>query len=884
MSPEEALSVADEALITYAGKSLTDIQRMILRESLAGKSYEQMEGYAPQHIKNEGKALWDLLSKALGEKVSKPSFRGTLEKRLRFAQTAPQPFIPSTYNAETWVGREDLIDRLLNQLHQHTRFVCLTGISGIGKTALAECLAVRFQNPDTSFHRVSLDIEGQSQDFTTGAAAILAELGEPELDPQERNAPQRLSDRLLQKLQHKPYWIQLDALERLLSKESAEFVDSHWLSFFQRCLNSSAFSSRLILTTQTSPTGFEEFADRYPTRWHEETLQGLSASERSELFASNGIAIDETNRATIDRIGQIYEGHPLVLQVIAREMLAQPFNGNVGQYWERYGNEFEQVARELQSQRVNPALYSRELQKRVRQRVEKSLKRLPTDALDLLCRASVYRRPVPETFWLALLSDRSPTQQQEAYRTLGDRALVEQEGIHQGQFLIRQHNLIRDIAYDLLRQDSATWETAERQAADQWLTYQPAPDTPNLEKVRGEIEAFHHLYELEDWERASEIYTGQVGVNQHGFDVQLLIWGYYKELIQISSKLAGKITTQTNGICLNRLGHAYRHLGNVQKSIEYCQQALNFAREISDRQGEGNALGSLGLAYYSLGNYERAISYQQQALAAAREIGNRQGEGNALGNLGSVYRNLGNYEQAINYQQQYLAISREIGDRRGEANSLGSLGIAYNSLGNYEQAIEFYQQALAIACEIGNRQWEGGCLGNLGIAYCGLGNYEQAINYQQQYLAISREIGDQQGKSIALVNLGCLYKDRGNYEQAIDYQQQALAVAREIADRRGEGIAQENLGSTLIKLERYSEALELLQVALGIYQDIGFRSGEAEALRQLAELHQKTGSIDLAREYCDRALALAIELGIPLVKECEELKQQLEEKDNGSNG
>ncbi|PSB66486.1 hypothetical protein C7B61_10220 [filamentous cyanobacterium CCP1] len=50
----------------------------------------------------------------------------------------------------------------------------------------------------------------------------------------------------------------------------------------------------------------------------------------------------------------------------------------------------------------------------------------------------------------------------------------------------------------------------------------------------------------------------------------------------------------------------------------------------------------------------------------------------------------------------------------------------------------------------------------------------------------------------------------------------------------------------------------------------------AEVLKNLAELHQKLGKIDRALEYCDRALELAIELGIPLVEECEELKAQLE--------
>jgi hypothetical protein len=86
MTPEEAIQVADELLLTHAHNPLTDIQRMILRESLAGKSYEHMEGYATQHIKNEGKQLWDFLSQALGEKVSKPSFKGALEKRWQLGE------------------------------------------------------------------------------------------------------------------------------------------------------------------------------------------------------------------------------------------------------------------------------------------------------------------------------------------------------------------------------------------------------------------------------------------------------------------------------------------------------------------------------------------------------------------------------------------------------------------------------------------------------------------------------------------------------------------------------------------------------------------------------------------------------------------------------
>ena len=39
-----------------------------------------------------------------------------------------------------------------------------------------------------------------------------------------------------------------------------------------------------------------------------------------------------------------------------------------------------------------------------------------------------------------------------------------------------------------------------------WLTkYQAPSDQPNLEQVRGYLEAFHHLCAVADWPRASQI-------------------------------------------------------------------------------------------------------------------------------------------------------------------------------------------------------------------------------------------------------------------------------------------------------------------------------------------------------------------------------------------
>jgi tetratricopeptide (TPR) repeat protein len=84
------------------------------------------------------------------------------------------------------------------------------------------------------------------------------------------------------------------------------------------------------------------------------------------------------------------------------------------------------------------------------------------------------------------------------------------------------------------------------------------------------------------------------------------------------------------------------------------------------------------------------------------------------------------------------------------------------------------------------------------------------------------------------------------------------------------------------KLERYSDALNNWLSALEISQSTGNRSLEAEVLKNLAELYHQTKQHQLAQEYCEAALQIATELGIPLVKECEELLLKIEGERNNS--
>jgi hypothetical protein len=65
---------------------------------------------------------------------------------------------------------------------------------------------------------------------------------------------------------------------------------------------------------------------------------------------------------------------------------------------------------------------------------------------------------------------------------------------------------------------SADFPTREQRlhyrAVVQWLTdYQPKLDATNLEKVKGYLEAFHHLGNVKDWEKAREILLTRLNIS-----------------------------------------------------------------------------------------------------------------------------------------------------------------------------------------------------------------------------------------------------------------------------------------------------------------------------------------------------------------------------------
>ncbi len=287
--------------------------------------------------------------------------------------------------------------------------------------------------------------------------------------------------------------------------------------------------------------------------------------------------------------------------------------------------------------------------------------------------------------------------------------------------------------------------------------------------------------------------------------------------------------------------------GQAAEAEAHLERSLALARQAHLHQLEADGLRSLGNLCADRGNYTKAQSAYQRALQLCRQIGDPKGESAALNNLGLLLADQGNLDEAGSRYEQALSIFRQIDDPQGEGLVLNNLGNLVTGQGDHASAKAYYEQALQSSRRAGDRSSQGLILANLGFAFLQVGQYAAAQSRLERALGIFRQIGARRYQAWSLCYLSLLWHYQEDQEAAQEYAQSALQIVHALDDPTVQAHTLTCLGHAQQGLERWDQAANFYQQALELWREMDLAHFVASSLADLARVHLARGDLPQAQ-------------------------------------
>ena len=340
MEFDEAYRIAEAAVKKINKRLNARVQVAILRGTWQGDTYEviaKTATYTPRYLQQDaGPKLWKLLTEAFGTEINKNNFRTFMETGLQRHAASPE-LLPAASNGlqaritrrldlrdapdvSQFRGRDRTLQELEDRIFSGCRVLCIYGVGGVGKTALAVKLAQDLQNTfDGGVIYRSLNPPVAIDQIETDVIRYLT--GEPEPEPGWEN--------LLTQLRNHQCLVILDGWERLLCSgiHDGDYLPgcAPYGELLRRMGQAGGIQSCLIITSRETPKEIEILEAEAAHRYSSYSLPGLGeTSGRTFLDSKRLVAEDESHwRELLNR----YAGNPQMLNLAAARIHA--LGGNI---------------------------------------------------------------------------------------------------------------------------------------------------------------------------------------------------------------------------------------------------------------------------------------------------------------------------------------------------------------------------------------------------------------------------------------------------------------------------------------------------------------------------------------------------------------------------
>jgi len=277
-------------------------------------------------------------------------------------------------------------------------------------------------------------------------------------------------------------------------------------------------------------------------------------------------------------------------------------------------------------------------------------------------------------------------------------------------------------------------------------------------------------------------------------------WADRRRALEAGIEAAHKAGDENRAAELSHnLGVAYQDIGEYGEARACYEQSLDLKKRSDDEQGQAIILHQLAMLAQKQGDYAEARRLYQESLDIKQQLGDRAGVATTLHQLGMLAQVQGDYAEARRLYQESLDIEQQLGDRAGVARTLHQLGMLAQAQGDYAEARRLYGEAAETFEQLGARREQAAVLHQLGMLAQNQGDYAEARRLYGDSLDIAQQLGDRAGVAISLHQLGRLAEEDGDLKEAERLFAESLSTL--------EALGSPDAATARRSLERVSERL-----------------------------------------------------------------------------
>lgn len=268
----------------------------------------------------------------------------------------------------------------------------------------------------------------------------------------------------------------------------------------------------------------------------------------------------------------------------------------------------------------------------------------------------------------------------------------------------------------------------------------------------------------------------------------------------------------------------------------------------------------LAISYNNLTDQPKAVTLLKETLEQAKEYNISHISGSIDIALARVYRKLNETPIGRDYAEKALEYFRTNGDWLGMAEAHREIAISYHQEGDSLRSLQSFETGIKI---IGDRSAPfmlGKLYTDMSGAYWFLRQPQKGIECLEKSIEFFEQTEHILNSIIAYNNLGINLMLIGEWTKAETIIRRALALAEKTTHPHLAGIL-DSLGELKILREEYDEAREYLERAVAVAIERKREWYQAQAMRNLARCYLAQGDLDRAEQTARQTIELSRSIG-----------------------